>query len=220
MIKRLLYCSLSSLRDLVSVTAVIAFSSVAFAQPGAIPAPDNPGVLSDSFQIHFFATDDGSLQQGNLYVTNPGLLGAATTSPPTVGAICVNVYTFAAVSQQELTCCTCAIPPNALAKLTLPASSTAFVIKLLALIPGTSTVAGTNAGPFTSTTCTPAPTTTPTTANLAPGMRAWISLPVNQQGQVSRSPFSPANLSATELSAIITQCRSLTGGTCSTCPVF
>ena len=212
MTKSVLYCSLGYLRNLVAVTVVVAFSSVAFAQPGAIPAPANPGVLSDSFQVHLVATDDGSTQPGSVFVTNPGLLGAATTSPPTVGAICVNVYTFAEVSQQELSCCAYALPANSLANLYVPSSSSPYVIKLLATIPGASSTPGTNAGPFTGTVCNPAHSFG--TANLAPGMRAWLSLPLGQQDQL-RDEFSEANLTSTELSTITTQCGSLTPTTCS-----
>src|SRR5664280_1656416 len=37
------------------IVAILALSTIAFGQPGNIPAAQNPGVLIDAFQVHTFA---------------------------------------------------------------------------------------------------------------------------------------------------------------------
>jgi len=198
-------------RSLLFVSPIIVLSTVAFAQPGAIPAPLNPGVLSDSYQIQVL-TNGSAVQQSNAFITNAGELGASATPSANIGNICVNMYTFGA-QQQEIRCCSCLVPPNGLVQVTLNEASTTgeeLVVKLIATIPGTSTAAaGTNAGPFTGTVCNAAATFT--TANLAPGMRAWLSPSTFS----AASPFQSANLSSGELTKLTSVCASPAG----VCPV-
>ena len=70
------------LRSIVFAFAVVALSTAAFAQPGAIPAPLNPGVLLDSFQINYLpAPVGGGNINGYVDITNAGQLGAPAPHP-------------------------------------------------------------------------------------------------------------------------------------------
>jgi len=228
------------LRSIVFVFAVVALATAAFAQPGAIPAPVNPGVLIDAFQVNYLPSPvGGGTPGGYVDITNAGQLGAPPFGPGTpvqTGDICVNVYTFAA-DEQESECCSCLVTPNALVHLQASdlvgnpgngvSPTLGVVVKLLATIPGASTtVPGTNAGPFTNTVCNAANAFT--TANLAPGMRAWATKfhtnPTTSPASTSltETAFLPANLSAGELTMITGLCQFLNGnqsgaGICKSC---
>ena len=228
------------LRSIVFVLAIVALSAVAFAQPGAIPAPVNPGVLIDSFQVNYLPSPvGGGVPGGYVDITNAGQLGAPAfgpNSPVKVGNICVNVYTFTA-DEQESECCSCLVTPNALVHLTAAdlvgnpgngvTPTLGIVVKLLATIPGpNSTTPGTNAGPFTNSVCNAAIPFT--TVNLAPGMRAWATKfhtnPTTSPATTSltETAFLPASLSAGELTMITNLCQFLSGnqsgaGICKSC---
>jgi hypothetical protein len=223
------------LRSIVLVFAVVALSAAAFAQPGAIPAGINPGVLLDAFQVNYLpAAAGGGITGGYIDITNAGQLGAPAFGPGSskLGDICVNVYVFTA-DEEETECCSCLVTPNALVHLTAAdltgnpgngaAATLGVVVKLLATIPGPSaTVPGTNAGPFTNTVCNAA--TAFTTANLAPGMRAWATKfhtnPTTSPATTSltETAFLPAILSGDtaagstgEVTMITNLCRFLNG---------
>lgn len=212
------------LRSLFVAVSVLACAFVAFAQPGAIPAPVNPGVLIDAYQINYLAANAGAVQ-GSISITNDGQLGADAFGPlsGTTGDICVNVYTFTA-DEQESECCQCLVTPNALRSLTAAqltgnpgngvTPTLGLVVKLVATIPGTATSgipAGTNAGPFTGTTCNAAQAFT--TANLAPGMRAWAVDVHTASGVtgIAKTAFLPALLSPGELTKLTGLCQFLKG---------
>lgn len=124
-------------------------------------------------------------------ITNSGALG---------GTICVNIYGFDA-QEEMISCCACPVTPNGLISLSARALvNTALtgtppndlVVKLLA------TTAGTNS--FDGAVCN----TTPTNANLAPGMLAWgttiHALPTSPATfGIAETPFLPGWLSAAEL---------------------
>ena len=220
--------------------AVVALSTAAFGQPGAIPAPVNPGVLIDAFQVNYLPSPvGGGVPGGYVDITNAGQLGAplfGPNSPVKTGDICVNVYTFTA-DEQESECCSCLVTPNALVHLTAAdlvgnpgngvTPTLGIVVKLLATIPGTNaTTPGTNAGPFTNTVCNAANPFT--TVNLAPGMRAWATKfhtnPTTSPATTSltETAFLPAALSAGELAMITNLCQFISGnqsgaGLCKSC---
>jgi hypothetical protein len=225
------------LRSLLCVSAIAAFSTVAFAQPGAIPAPLNPGVLMDAFQINYLPAFTGTGLTGAggyVDITNAGQLGASQfgpNSPTKIGDICVNVFVFTA--DEELSeCCTCLVSPNALQHLSAAdlinnpgngiTATTGVVVKLLATIPGSgssgTTTPGTNAGPFTGTVCNINQVFGGFgTANLAPGMRAWATKfhtnPTTSPATVglTETAFIPSNLSSGELGMLTTLCSSQAG---------
>jgi hypothetical protein len=224
------------LRSFVITLAVVALSAVAFGQPGNIPAAQNPGVLLDAYQIAYISNP--SIGAGWINMTNAGQLGADAFGPGagTTGRICANVYAFEP-DEQEIACCYCLVTPNALIHLTVftdilsntltgvvPSS---VVIKLLATIPGaTAAVPGSNTQTtFTGSACNPAQPFT--TANLAPGLRAWAvklhALPTSPVTYgVSETAFLPANLSQGELTKITNLCQFIFGngsgpGQCKNC---
>src|SRR5271165_1158647 len=109
-------------RSLLLVSAIVALSTVAFAQPGAIPAPINPGVLAPAYQVNVL-TNGSNVLMANLYVTNVGALGTGAASPSTTGSICVNMYTYGA-AQKQMRCCSCLVQPNAVAVFPVSQTST------------------------------------------------------------------------------------------------
>jgi hypothetical protein len=229
------------LRSIVFALAVVALSTAAFAQPGNIPAPLNPGVLIDSFQVNYLpAPVGGGTIGGYVDITNAGQLGAppfGPQSPGHIGDICVNVYTFTA-DEQESECCSCLVTPNALVHLSASdlvgnpgngvTPTLGIVVKLLATIPGPSTtVPGVNTqATFTNTVCNAAQAFS--TINLAPGMRAWATKfhtnPTTSPSTTSltETAFLPANLSAGEETMLTNLCQFLSGnqsgaGLCKSC---
>src|ERR1051326_3189565 len=107
-------------RNILVALGIVALASTAFAQPGAIPAPVNPGGLIDAYQINFRASPQGGGTPVRVIdITNDGQLGADAFGPlsGTTGRICANVYVFTA-DEQESECCSCLVTPNALVRLT------------------------------------------------------------------------------------------------------
>jgi hypothetical protein len=174
-------------RFLTLSATVLLFSAAAFAQ--------NPITADAPFQVRYAA--NLTIGDSVLDMTNSGASG---------GNICVNVYTFDP-AEELVSCCTCAVTPNGLQSLSVrnslisntltPATPTAVVIKLIAT---TSTGAACNAA---------------TVGTLAPGLLAWgttiHALPVTPGSPattygVTETAYSPATLSATELTHITSFC--------------
>lgn len=218
-----------------TLLAAVVFSAAAFAQPGAIPAVQNPAPLSDAYQINYLA--NLNVGDGVINITNAGALGADAFGPfsGTTGRICVNVYAFSP-DEQEISCCSCLVTPNALVHLSAKTDliqntltgvvPNSIVVKLLATIPSnTANPGGNNGGPFTGSTCNAAQDFGAN--NLAPGMRAWATrlhaLPTSPVTYgVTEGAFQQANLSGGELTKLTALCRFIVGngsgaGICKSC---
>jgi hypothetical protein len=155
-----------------------------------------------AFQVRYLT----NLNQGDSYInlTNAGTLNGLDPD----GRICVNVYAFDP-AEEMFACCACPVTPNGLNSLSaqrdlLPNSlflnlPTSLTVKLLASTPD----------PLGF--CNPS---TPTTANLVRGMRAWLStphlntsvLPAPGVYQYTETPFSTAELSVSELTKLVGFC--------------
>ena len=167
-----------NLRQLIPVA--IMFSVAAFAQ--------NPVSADSPFQVKYAA----NLNVGDsvFNISNSGASG---------GNICVSVYTFSP-DEQEISCCSCTVTPNALVSLSAktdlisntltPAVPNSIVIKILA-----TTGASCNAStPGTQTS----------------GLAAWgttlHATPTAGAFALTETPFTPATLSAAELAKISSFC--------------
>jgi len=138
------------------------------------------------FQVHPVPTLKGS---DTIVVSYNG------ASAPSVASMCVNVYAFAASTGAMLDCCSCRVPADAMAIIPIitdvlekpKAKPKQVVLKLIA-----------SSG--TQFACNPS---TPGTGSdtLVNGMLAW-------KGGI---PFTPATLSAGELSNTLVQCSSIHG---------
>ncbi|MEO8601922.1 MAG: hypothetical protein ABI629_05040 [bacterium] len=149
-------------------------------------------------------------------MTNAGT--QAGTDP--AGNICANVYVFDP-EENMIACCTCPVSPNGLHSFSArsdlinnpltPGVPTSIVVKLLATV---KSAAACNAA-------------SPTTVNLAAGLRAWgttiHALPTSPTTYgLTETEFSAAVLSGSELAQLTSTCASIqaTGagfGICSTC---
>jgi hypothetical protein len=134
----------------------------------------------DAYQIDYLPN---VRVNGVVDLSNAGSLGADPFGPlsGTTGRICANVYTFSP-DEQEISCCSCLITPNALMHITAAdligntatgVQPDSVVVKLLFTIPGANGGPGTQAGPFTASGCNAAFPFDVT--NLAPGGRAWAT---------------------------------------------
>jgi hypothetical protein len=188
----------------------------------------------DAFQVQYIP--HVNIGNGAIDLTNAGSLGADAFGPlsGTTGRICVNVYTFSP-DEQEISCCSCLVTPNALDHLTAAdlVSNTltgvkpdSIVVKLLATVPGVdASTPGTQAGPFTNSVCNAASPFNFT--NLAPGMRAWATklhaLPTSPVTYgITEGRFKPAILSPGELAKLTNLCQFIVGngsgaGQCKAC---
>jgi hypothetical protein len=156
--------------------AVLAFASIAFAQP------------TDAFQVRY--ASNLNIGDSVINITNAGTTG---------GNICANVYTFSP-DEQLISCCSCPVTPNALVSLSAngdlvsntltPAHPTSIVVKLLA-----STGACNAAAPGA---LAPGLRAWGTTLHAAP------TTPVTYA--VTETEFSQAALSAGELARITSFC--------------
>jgi hypothetical protein len=197
-----------SLRLLVIATVV--FATVAFAQV------DTP------YQIRYAS----NLNVGDSFVniSNTGARGAdlqAGTTTSIVGSICANVYAFSP-DEQMVSCCSCPVTPNGLVSLSAktdlisntltPAVPTSIVIKLYATVPaaGSNGCNGSAASPGAA----------------APGMVAWGTTLHNNTATstyaVTETAFSPATLSAGELTRLTQLCTFINAngsgfGICKSC---
>jgi len=183
-------------RCLQVVLGVMLLSPFAFAQV------INQGVL-DAYQVRYAA----NLAAGDSFVnlTNAGDVPveewSAVVNADPVGDMCANVYVFAE-DQQLIACCSCPLTPNHLRTLSVnndlisntltPGVPIGVTVALLA-------VADQGACDAANVTA----------AQLAPGLRAWgttiHALPGGGYG-VSETAFSPAELSASELSKLTAYC--------------
>lgn len=133
------------LRNVILVAIVFAMAS--FAQPNE-PTAIRAHALDVPIQVHYFANP----LNGDSYIniTNDGFNGDALFGPGGAGSepgsICANVYVFDATDEQEVSCCSCLITPNAVASLkisqltlkALTASTPALTtVKLVATLPPT-----------------------------------------------------------------------------------
>jgi hypothetical protein len=173
-------------------------SALAFAQ--------NPITADSPYQIRYasnLTAGDSVINISNTGATGAALITGSSASIP--GSICVNVYTFAP-DEQEVSCCSCPVTPNGLVSLSVkndlinntltPAVPTSVVIKLVA----TKVTGGSCSGSAAVATA----------ANLAPGMVAWgttvhAGAAAGTFG-VTETAFTPATLSAGELTKLTTFC--------------
>jgi hypothetical protein len=168
--------------------------------------------LSDAFQLRYAA--NLAIGDSVINLTNAGTQSG--TDP--AGTVCANVYVFAP-DETMLECCSCPVPPNSLRSFSArndlinnpltPGVPTSIVVKLLATAKGNVQC---NAG-------------SPTTANLAPGLRAWgttiHALPTSPVSYgVTETEFSQATLSGSELAQLSATCASIqtTGAGAGVCP--
>jgi hypothetical protein len=192
------------------------------------------------FQVRYAA----NLGSGESYINivNTGANGAMPNGPgfgASAGNICVNVYAFSP-DEQLVSCCSCLITPNGVVNLgvnrdltvktltgVIPTSVT---VKLLASVPNISasnTGAGGVAGATTGTNCNNSAATVTQALVLPNGMAAWGTTihqasPAVTSFQISETPFTPATLSAAELTSITNRCTAILGngsgfGICAAC---
>jgi hypothetical protein len=178
------------------ILATTALSVAAFAQ-----AVDTP------YQAHY--ASNLAVGDSVVNISNSGANGASLnsgTTASTTGALCANVYAFSP-DEQMVSCCSCPVTPNGLVSLSVkndlvsntltPAVPTAVVVKLLATAP----VGGSCNNSAAAVT----------TATLVPGMLAWgttlHATPTTGVYAVTESAFSPATLSAGELSRLGQLCN-------------
>jgi hypothetical protein len=186
-------------RFLTISAAVLLCSAAAFAQ-----AADTP------FQVRY--ASNLAVGDSVVNITNTGA-SSTVSFPSQNGNLCANVYTFSP-DEQLISCCTCLVTPDGLASLSArndlisntltPGVPTAIVIKVAASTGTTGTLSGCNAS------------TVGTGANvLVTGMAAWgttiHALPVTPGSPattygVTETAFTPATLSAAELTRITTLC--------------
>src|SRR5579863_5258515 len=162
--------------------AILAFGMVAFAQ--------NPVSADAPFQVRY--ASNLALGDSVINITNTGATG---------GNICVSVYTFSP-DEQEVSCCSCSVTPNALVSLSVnrdlisntltPAHPTSVVVKLLATSGGSCNAATAGSG----------------ASALAPGMAAWgTTLHALGGGlALTETAFTPGTLSGAELARITSLC--------------
>ena len=137
-----------------------------------------------------------------IVVSNDG--ASSTVASPQNGLVCANTYAFASDTGLLLDCCSCPVPANAQFSIAVLSDllenakpkPKSVVLKLMATT-GTSGVCN--------------PTTVGTGSNVfMTGMVSWWK---------GETPFTPATLSAAELSAVSTQCttKQPSGRICSSC---
>jgi hypothetical protein len=175
-------------------TAVVAFSQVS---------------LDNAFQTRYAS----NLNVGDsvVNISNTGARGGVDLQSGTTasigGSICANVYAFSP-DEQMVACCSCPVTPNGLVSLSVksdlvsntltPAVPNSIVVKILSTVP----VAG---------SCTNSAAAV-TTATLAPGLASWgttlHALPTSPTTYgVTETAFTPATLSASELSRLGQLCN-------------
>ena len=181
------------------VALVVLCAASAFAQ--------NPITADSPFQVRY-AANVGPNTAGDsvVNITNTGASG---------GNICVNVYTFSP-DEQEISCCSCIVTPNALVSLSVkndlisntltPAIPGSVVVKLLATTGGACNAASPGA--------------------LAVGMAAWGTTvhlePYAPAPAVTETAFTPATPGEAELVRIAALCGFIQGngsgyGICRSC---
>lgn len=178
------------------ILVALAFSVVAMAQPNV--------TLDTPYQVRY--ASNLNIGDSVINITNSGARGAglaAGTSASTTGALCVNVYAFSP-DEQMISCCSCPVTPNGLVSLSAradlisntltPAVPTSIVVKLLASTPVGGSCTGAAASP----------------GALSSGLVAWgttlHATPTAGSFAVTETPFSPATLSAGELTRLTALC--------------
>lgn len=163
--------------------------------------------IGDPFQVSYAA--NLAVGDSAIDITNVGSLGASLQSGTTAnitGALCANIYAFTP-DEQLVSCCSCPVTPGGLVSLSAkndlasntltPAVPTALVIKLVASLP-----VGGNCNNSAAAI---------TTASLANGMKSFETTlhatPVAGSYGVTETPFSPATMSAGELSRLANLCN-------------
>lgn len=124
------------------------------------------------------------------------------------GNICANVYTFSP-DEQEISCCSCLITPNALA--TLSVKNDLLGNTLTPAIPGSVVVKLIASAPANGTTCNAATAGTNGAVPLVAGLAAWgttahATSVGGAPSAITETPFTPATLSASEQSRITGLC--------------
>jgi hypothetical protein len=179
---------------------------------------------ADPLRLRYFANLASGVSTIN--ITNTGQLGAdspAIESAAAVGAVCVNVYTFAP-DQQLISCCSCPITPNGIVSLDVkkdlatntltPATETSLVVKLLTSLPQP----GPNGPTCNNSASAP--------GALASGVEAWATTlhaaPAGGTFQATETPFTRATLSASELAKMTGFCSLIQAdgsgfGICNSC---
>jgi hypothetical protein len=187
------------LRKINILSAALLFAGTAFSQVSATNV-----TLDTPYQVRYAS----NLNAGDSFVniTNSGARGAALqsgTAATITGALCANVYAFSP-DEQMISCCSCPVTPNGLVSLSArndlisntltPAVPTSIVIKLLASAPVGGTCNGSAAAP----------------GALTSGMVAWgTTLHAAVAAGTffgSETPFTPATLSAGELTRLTQLC--------------
>ena len=199
------------------IAAVIATSAVAYAQ--------NPITADSPYQIRY--ASNLTVGDSAVNISNTGAHGGVTLQSGTTasvgGSICANVYVFSP-DEEIVSCCSCPVTPNGLVSLSAQrdlinnpltrGTPTSIVIKLVASVPvgGSCTNSAAAIG----------------TATLAPGLVAWgTTLHANTSAAagvygVTETAFTPASLSASELSRLETTCGFILAqgssfGVCNSC---
>jgi hypothetical protein len=154
----------------------------------------NPITADSPFQVKY--ASNLNLGDSVINVTNTGANAGNN--------ICLNVYTFSP-DEQEVSCCSCTVTPNALQALSVkndlvsntltPAVPTSVVVKLVATSGGSCNAATAGTGAST----------------LAPGLAAWgttlhASAAVAGGVALTETAFTPATLSNAELTRITQLC--------------
>lgn len=146
------------------------------------------GAPLDAFQVNYAA--NLNIGDSVINITNAGS-SITTNGPSGNGNLCVHVYTFSP-DEQEISCCSCLVTPNALVSLSAqndlinnvltPSTPTSIVVKLVATGGG---------------------------GNLAPGMLAWgttLHGAPSAGFATTETPFSKSALSAAEFNRITALC--------------
>jgi hypothetical protein len=176
----------------------------------------------------FFVSYATNLSAGESYINliNNGAAGAPLKGPgfgPPVGNICVNVYAFAP-DEQEVSCCSCLLTPNAVANLgvnrDLLGTTLTGVVPSSVVIKLVCTLAG---GDGTGTSCNQnaAVQGFQTPALVALGTTVQ---PAGNKYNAVEHPFIPSTLSTGEYASITGRCASILGngsgyGICNSCRV-
>jgi hypothetical protein len=198
----------------VLVLAVVVLSITAFAQ--TLPAPDpfvNPAggasAASGVFQLKYFNINYGS---GQIIVSNAGTVAADNdTSDDSAGTLCANFYSFDPNEEMQ-TCCSCPVTPNGLKSLSV---NDDIIAKNLIVNPSTAITVKVlfNSRAANNKKCDAANVPL---ATLARGGILWGTnlrnvtfqgSPPTTVNAVTETEFSKAELSATELSKLVTYCQ-------------
>jgi hypothetical protein len=177
-------------KQIALVFAALAMSTVTFAQSFL------PGLPGDwIYQVGYAA--NLNIGDSEINISNDGVRGSFYNNNTTglgAGNICVNVFTFDP-SEEEISCCSCLVTPNALVSLSAkndlindvltPAIPTSIVIKLVSTQPGTATGGA-------ATVCNPAnPISASGTTTYTVGMLAWGT---TLEPAVTAGTYGPVNV--------------------------